>query len=139
MKVPLRRLIRGQADDFLTQLFRYTLIGGVAYLFDFASLFALTDVLGVNYLISAAAGFVVGLTVNYLLCVLWIFKSRPDKSGRMEFAAFAAIGIAGLGLTEILMWVFTDLLGLHYLGSKAITTAFVFYWNFLVRRYTLFK
>jgi putative flippase GtrA len=36
------------------------------------------------------------------------------------------------------MWLLTDGVGVHYMGSKAASTAVVFLWNFLARRFALF-
>ena len=48
------------------------------------------------------------------------------------------VGIIGLGLTEGLMWFFTDLVGLHYMLSKLVTAALVLLWNFIARKIILF-
>ncbi len=55
-----------------------------------------------------------------------------------EFAGFAAIGVAGLGLNEAILWMTTEAAGFHYLISKIIATAVVFLWNFAARKYLLF-
>ena len=47
--------------------------------------------------------------------------------------------MVGLGLTELFMWLFTDIIGLHYMLSKAITLWIVFSWNFSARRFLVFK
>ena len=49
------------------------------------------------------------------------------------------IGVAGLAINELLMWLFTDWLLFHYLVSKIIATAVVFFFNFFIRKFALFK
>ena len=44
------------------------------------------------------------------------------------------ISLIGLGLTELLMWLFTDGLGLFYLVSKAIAAVIVLLWNFFAKK-----
>jgi hypothetical protein len=51
----LRRLFIDKTDSTLIQLFRYTFVGGIAFLVDFGSLYALTEYARVHYLVSAAA------------------------------------------------------------------------------------
>lgn len=46
---------------------RYLLVGGTAFVADFATLALLTDLAGMHYLLSATVGFAVGTVVNYLL------------------------------------------------------------------------
>lgn len=131
-------LFFGKTDNTLLQLFRYTFVGGFAFVVDFGLLFVLTEYVGFHYLVSAAVAFVAGLLVNYALSKLWVF-SRTSYSNRLvEFLLFALVGIIGLGLTEVFMWCFTTLLGLYYILSKVITTAIVYLWNFFGRKYLIF-
>ena len=88
--------------------------------------------------LSAAAGFLVGLTLNYSLSVRWVFSQRKIANKAGEFALFAVIGIAGLGLNELIMWVLTDLMSVYYLGSKIVTTGVVYLWNFFARKLLVF-
>ena len=134
----LRTLVVAKSDDGFVQFVRYTAVGGISFVADFGTLFAATGILGVHYLISALLGFLVGLTVNYALSVHWVFASRQLQSRRQEFAAFLAIGVVGVGLNELIMWVLTDKVYLHYLVSKIGATLVVFIWNFLARKKLLF-
>ena len=56
-----------------------------------------------------------------------------------EFAVYAIIGVMGLGLTELLMYLFTDKLAVHYIISKIIVAAIVLVWNFFARKLILYK
>ena len=49
------------------------------------------------------------------------------------------VGIVGLGLTELLMWLLTGKAGIHYLVAKVITTVIVFVWNFSAKKLILFR
>lgn len=135
----LQTLFYNKSDNFLIQLFRYTFVGGVAYICDFSVLWFLTDIVGIHYLLSASFGFLVGLTVNYILSIKWVFSNRVIKDKKMEVVFFAIIGVVGLGLTELFMWVFTDLILFHYLLSKVFSTVITYAWNFLARKFLLFK
>jgi putative flippase GtrA len=52
----------------------------------------------------------------------------------MNFGLFGLIGLIGLGILSLLMWLLTGGLGLNYVLSKIVATAFVYAWNFLARR-----
>jgi putative flippase GtrA len=121
------------------QLFRYGIVGGIAFVVDYGSLWLLTEVFGLNYLVSAAIAFLLGLTCNYLLSTRWVFGESKLKNRWAEFAAFSIIGVAGLGLNELIMWAFTDGLHFHYMLSKVVSTVIVFFWNFFARRYLVFE
>jgi len=126
-------------SNTMVQFIRYTFVGGFAFAVDIGSLFALTEFAGMHYLVSAAIAFLLGLTTNYALSVRWVFDRRSVDSKWKEFVIFTAIGLAGLGFNELFMWVFTGLAGIHYMGSKLLSTFFVYMWNFVVRKLTLFN
>jgi putative flippase GtrA len=130
----IERLLRQPTDNTAIQLFRYTFVGGLAFLVDFGSLFLLTEFAG-----SAAIAFLLGLATNYVLSITWVFNRRRVSSRWLEFTIFGIIGIIGLGLNELIIWQATETLKLHYLVSKLIATATVYLWNFFARKYTLFS
>ena len=132
-------ITRIKTNDTIAQFFRYTLVGGLAFVFDFGSLFILTEYLNIHYLVSAAIAFLLGLTINYILSIIWVFEKRTIANKRIEFLIFSLIGIGGLGLNEFIMWFFTDILYWHYLLSKIISTVVVYLWNFFVRKFVLFN
>lgn len=114
-------------------------MGGFAFLIDFGTLFVLTEYVKLHYLVSAAIAFSFGLTVNYLLSILWVFSHHTFKNRWLEFLLFMSIGLVGLGLNELFLWILTDLLMIYYLISKVITTIIVYLWNFFARKVLLFK
>ena len=133
------QLLKNKTNNTLIQLFRYTFVGGFAFIFDFGLLYILTEYFNIYYLVSAAIAFLLGLTINYFLSVIWIFKNRSIKSKYVEFVVFALIGIVGLALNEFIIWFFTEIINTHYLYSKLISTALVYLWNFFIRKFTLFR
>ena len=139
MRVSLQSLFTGKTSDTLVQLFRYAFVGGLAFIVDYSTLWILTEVFGVHYLLSAAISFILGLTTNYLLSTLWVFSDSRLENRWAEFAVFALIGVVGLGLNELIMWTGTDVMHLHYMLSKIISTAIVFFWNFFARKFILFN
>lgn len=120
------------------QFVRYALVGGLAFVVDFATLYVLTDFFLVHYLISATVGFLLGLATNYALCVVWIFDYRALQNKLHEFTVFSVIGLAGLVLNNGVMYLLTDISGLHYLGSKLVAAALGLVFNFALRRQILF-
>ncbi len=128
-----------KTDNTFFQLFRYTLVGGVAFLADFMTLAFLTEFYGVNYLVSAGVAFLIGLSINYALSVIWVFSESSYDSKILEFIFFLAIGIIGLLLNELFIWFLTEKIKTHYLISKIITTVLVYFWNFFARKYLVFK
>ncbi|RKX62086.1 MAG: GtrA family protein [Thermodesulfobacteriota bacterium] len=134
----LEKLFVYDIDNVAIQLFRYTFVGGIAFLGDFGTLFFMTEYVNLNYLISAAIAFVIGLTINYLLSVSWVFSKRKLNSRFVEFIIYSFIGLIGLCLNESFMWILTEKIHFYYLVSKIWTTGIIYLWNFSVRRFVLF-
>ena len=126
-------------NNWMLQLFRYGFVGGVAFAVDYGTLFVLTHYAGVPYLWSAAIAFILGLVTNYLISISWVFQHSGKMNVWQEFTFFAIIGIIGLGLNELIMYVGTDMIHLHYMISKLISTAIVFFWNFFARKFIIFN
>lgn len=143
MKVAIKniskKLLKDQTDKTIIQLFRYTFVGGAAFIVDFTSLFILTDFFGVYYLLSAAIAFILGLVANYLLSVRWVFNRRTLENKTFEFGIFTFIGIIGLGLNEVIIWFFTSNMQIYYLYSKIIAAIIILFWNFFARKFALFR
>lgn len=128
-------------DNPLVQLLRYAFVGGIAFIVDFGVLALLTESMEMPYLLSACFGFIGGLTANYLLSIHWVFNKQTSESKDViiDFILFTIIGVVGLGLNALIMWIATEKFESHYLLSKIISTIIVFGWNFLGRRALISK
>ena len=139
MRNLFNKLFKEETENTLIQQFRYGFVGGAAFLVDYGVLVLLTEVFGMHYLLSATISFILGLITNYLLSVVWVFNNRTLGNRWAEFTVFAIIGVIGLGLNALIMYVCTDKMGIHYMISKIISTVIVFFWNFFARKIVLFK
>lgn len=135
----IAKLLMRPTDSMLTQLLRYVVVGFAAFVVDFSLLVAITELGVAHYYVSAAIAFVAGLTTNYLLSVAWVFSARTMEDRRAEFAVFAVIGVAGLGLTEVILWLGTEWAGCDYRVAKIAAVVLVLGWNFCLRKALLFR
>ncbi len=125
---------------------RFCLVGGAAFLADFGTLVLLNNILpelsGFRLYIATAGGFIVGLTVNYILSVRFVFiNARKSGVGRTlkDFVVFTLVSAVGFGLTELGMYVGTELLLIHYTLVKIVVTGIVLMWNYIGRKIFIFK
>ena len=122
------------------QFFRYLFVGGIATVVDWAILFALTDFAKINHLISAIISFVAGLAANFILSKAIVFSQNEARvKPIMEFISYALIGVIGLGITELIMFLITNCMDYHYMLSKVVATAIVLGWNYLARKHLVYK
>ena len=133
----LKRLFSEPTTQPFIQFFRYVFVGGCSFLVDAGVLWLCVHA-GLHYLVGACFGFVAGLVCNFLLSRALVFRAQEARVGRLlEFAGYALIGLVGLGLTEALLYFFTEIVLLHYMLSKVIASAIVLFWNFFARKVLL--
>ena len=130
----INKLFKDPTDDIFVQLFRYIFVGGTAFIVDFFFLYFFSEFCGIYYLISAVLSFIISVFVNYIMSTKWVFNQDNIENKVLEFNLFILISTIGLGFTEILLYFFTDIVGLYYLISKVISAIIVLFWNFLARR-----
>ena len=138
----LKALLRSaQVVEFL----KYCVVGGIAFVADTASLMLFYhfvfgefsfDLLFLH--IATAVGFLVGLVVNYVLSVLFVFN-RPGQQEKGKsvgaFLVFGVVGLIGLALTELGMMLGVGLLGDRFLlPVKIVVAGIVMVWNYLGRK-----
>jgi putative flippase GtrA len=121
------------------ELLRYLFASGIALVLDYGTLILLTELAGFHYLVSAAIGFTLGLISIYLLSIHWVFATRRVEKTHHEALIFAMIGLGGLAINELGLYLLTDALTLHYAVSKLLVTGLVFGWNFGIRKLLLFR
>ena len=146
----IKELFAGETDNTFIQFFRYLFVGGFAFVVDYGTLMLLVEVFGFNTKLAAVVAFILGLAVNYILSTLWIFKNSKIENRLAEFAAFALIGVIGLGINELIIWLFDDVIAPHqpigfipqdkyYMIGKLVSTVIVFIWNFAARKFIIFN
>lgn len=119
---------------------KYLFAGGLGFVLDYGILTLCFEILGWHYLVSAASGFSAGLLFVYASSNKWVFTYRSMEDKKLvEFTIFLLIGIIGLGLTILSMWVLVDVFGIYPLISKLLTTAVVLLWNFGARKIILYS
>lgn len=128
------------------EFMRFCIVGGLAFLVDFGVLVLFNNILpemsGYRLYVATAIGFIAGLTFNYFLSIIFVFNSaRQAKVGRTvsAFLIFALVGTVGFGLTELGMYVGTELKSINYMLVKVIVTGIVLVWNYLGRKIFIFK
>ena len=122
----------------LSELLRYLAVSGVALAVDTAGLLLAANF--VHYLWAATFGFLLGATTSYLLSVRWVFRHRRLAAfPRTEFAAFAGVGGVGLGVNNLAIYAAVEHAGLGLLAAKAVAALLTFSFNFVLRKWGLFR
>ncbi len=123
-----------KTENLLIQIFKFGIVGGIAFLIDYVVLFCCKEFIGLSVLLSAAIAFTVSVVYNYIASVKWVFDVNKEKSAKKNFVIFIILSIIGLIITEIIMWIGSDIMKINYLIVKIIATAIVMVFNFITRK-----
>lgn len=116
------------------QFMKFGVVGAIAFVIDYGLLAFLTEVFGIDYLVSATISFTASVVFNYVASMRYVFTHKEDMSRRREFVIFVVLSVIGLAINNVCMWAGVELLGVHYLLTKIAATSIVMVWNFVTRK-----
>lgn len=117
----------------IKQLIRFSITGTVAAVADVGILVILKEFFSVDVLLASSISFCVSVTVNYILSMAFVFKSKSQSKVK-EFVIFVLLSIGGLCLNQLVLWVGTEFTGNHYLLIKILAMVIVPAYNFITRK-----
>lgn len=124
---------------FSGELPRYFAASLVALAVDMTTFSLMLRVVGLAWAGAAVIGFLAGVLVAYWLSIRFVFASRTlARAPQAEFLSFMLIGVAGLGVTQVVLWLGIEWLVITPEISKLAAAGATFMFNFLVRRAALF-
>ena len=115
----------------------YGLVSVVALACDWGLLVGLAAA-GLPYLAASTISFAVGMAVAYALSIRFVFPTRRALTREAEAGGFFAVGMLGLVLTQVLLFLLVSKLGMPVALAKAPTAIVVFLFNFVCRRRLVF-
>ena len=140
-----------QKKSRTAEIVRFAVTGGVCFLGELAILILLKGRFGVDTLIATPVAFLISVILNYLLCVVWVFRGAKNRGAGAK-AGFLITSLIGLGLNEVLMLLFRLTLGEDaviltvgsrtfnmYVLNKCLATLIVMIWNYFSKRAVLYR
>ena len=118
---------------------RYFFVGGVAAVVDISIFFVFAKLLGFNYLIIGACGFLIATFVNYALSIRYVFESGVRFDKKYEVMFVYVVSTLGLAWHQAVLYLCVDVVNAELMLSKLTATGTVFFWNYLSRRYWIFQ
>lgn len=130
-------LVIGLRSRFAGEFAGYFFASLIALAVDMTTLLVAANFM--HYLWAATLGFAAGAVTSYLLSVRWAFRHR--RLGRWpvkEFGIYATVGLAGLGINNLIIFLAVDALVLPLPLAKAVAAGATFIFNYGMRKLTLF-
>lgn len=123
-----------KTENLFIQIFKFTIVGGIATVIDFLSIFIFKEFLHIPVIISNTLSFCIATIYNYIASVRWVFDVDKNKDKKKTFVTFIVFSVIGLILNDLIMWFTTDMFQIYYLIGKIIATCFVMIFNFITRK-----
>ncbi len=122
------------------QFLKYSVFGILCFFIDYCISIFLKDYYHIHYLLASTIGYCVGIVINYLFSITWVFSKRNLKQyWHIELAIFVAIEIVALLLMNLIIFLSTDYLFITFYISKLLGNFVAFFWNYLIKHLFLFK
>lgn len=118
-------------------LILYGIIGCLSSGLDFCVYTFLVRIIGMNYLLANCISVVVGITTSFTLNRKYNFKVT-DRTFR-RFAIFFTVGICGMVLSNLILFVCIDKLEMDNIVSKLLSIVLVVFVQFLINKFVTFK
>lgn len=127
------------------QFMSYFCVGGISSVVEWVLFHVFANMLSIQYLLATVCAVIFSTTVNWLLGRWFVFKDNKrfaDKAVQEAVIIFA-VAFVGLLFNLALMWLFVDVCGFDSdflkVCCKMMATAIVFAYNFLVRKFVIYR
>lgn len=117
----------------ISQFFKFGVVGVIAFIVDYLSLYLLTEFLNVYYLISSIISFLLSIIVNYILSIKWVFDIKKKQSFK-DVIIFTLLSAIGLLINLLVMYLSVEVFKIYYMIGKLMATFIVMIWNFVTRK-----
>ena len=115
----------------------YGIIGSFSSGLDFLIYTLLVQLVGLQYLVANCISVVAGISTSFYLNRNYNFKVKDHTKRR--FSIFFTVGLCGLVMSNLILYLCIDNLGMDKLISKLLSIVLVVFFQFLVNKYLTFK
>jgi putative flippase GtrA len=133
----LKRWLVAPVESTLLQVPRALIASVLAAIVDMGVLVLLVQCFRLHPAPAAVIAYPPGAMIQYGLCRCWVFPGTGDSGN--SFATFMLFALVGLGITWVVVETLSGLCGVPYLASKCFALGASFVWNFLSRKWILFR
>lgn len=118
-------------------LILYGIIGSFTSFIDFCVFTVLSNYVGIYYLVSNCISVLVGITTSFLLNRAYNFKVKDHTKRR--FVSFLSVGLCGLVLSNLILYIGIDLLNLNDIIVKLASIVLVVGFQFILNKFVTFR
>lgn len=122
------------------QFLKYSIFGVISFIVDYFITILLTSQYGIHYLLSSTIGYSIGIIINYIFSITWVFSKRNLKDyWHIELGIFISIEIVALLIMNMIIFFCHDYYYISFYIAKLIGNFAAFIWNYSIKHLFLFK
>lgn len=115
-------------SEIFFKFIKFGIVGVSGTAVDFGVTYSLKEWAKLNKYFANSIGFMVAVTTNYIFNRIFTFHSEGDITS--QYLKFVIIGLVGMGLNNLLIYVMDKKFGISFYVAKIIATLIVMLWNF---------
>ena len=119
------------------QMFLYLIVGAGATLVEWEVFYLLAEKFLITYPVAVTIAFAFSTLANWKLGRTLLFKDTPPVEG--ELTKIYITSILGLLMNLVIMYIEIEYFAMEQMLSKIVATAIVFQWNFLIRKFVIYR
>ena len=131
-------MIDDKIDSLLKRVIRFSIVGGLSTVVNYACFFFMYKVLQFHYISSSSIGYIIGLLVGYGLNKNWTFIKKV-LVGKSYLFQYSMAQIMGLIFCQILLYILVETFKIDPLLANIIAIGFATIVSFLLIDLFVFK
>jgi len=119
------------------RLTKFSIVGLSGMLVNETLLWALTEVIGLFYLLSSALSAEAAILNNFLWNDIWTFKDDSERRHQnllRKLLKFHVTRLGGLTIGVVFIGFFTEIIKIHYLISNVLSILLVMIYNYVTSK-----
>ena len=135
--VRLLKLITTKA--FIKQGLKFAFVGAIGTFVNLSILYILTELYGIQYLVSESIAFGIALSNNYILNKVETFEEDIQEKAMGKGIKFAIICIIALAVNLAVLFILVEYFDIFYLFAEVFAIGCAFVINFIGNRFWTFR
>lgn len=118
-----------------TEVTKFTLVGAVNFVLTFVVFTGMLKILGINYLLSLAAAWLVGIIFSYVLNFAWVFKPEQKIQFKARFVRFSLASVLSISLNMLALSYIVERTDCDPFYVQMVLIPFIVVFNFATAKY----
>jgi len=123
----------------MNQYPKFFICGLIGIIINLITLYILTEIFGVYYLLSAFIALILSSSLNFILNKVWTFKEEIEDGFIGKYFKFGAVRVVGLLVSLGILYILTEYFNLYYMISQTISLIIVGFISFFIYKIWIFE